>query len=399
MHFRIDVLHVVKFSQIYANPKGTRIFAKKFMRLIHFTASKGWRGHEQKIIYLYEAFRDFGYCEDQWIICREDSDIYRIASEKGLKTITFEYKSEYDFKLAKRLRQISEENKVNLLFIHNSQAHTIAVLSAVFFGLKIPLVLCRTLIKKIDTNYLRKWKYNYPGIKKIICVSNPVVEVLKPAVKDHSRLCIVGSVTDLKKFGKKNTGILRREFNIPEDYKIVGNVSAFVPVKDHVTWVNAVEELVKRGVKAKYILIGDGPLEAETKALVKNKGLENDIIFAGFRKDVPEILPELDLFLFTSNNEATGSVVLEAYASHVPSVAARAGGTSEVLIDGETGFLAEAKNPIDFADKAEQILNNPELSKSMIGKGYTFLTENFTKEVIAKKMFDELDAVLKSVKK
>ncbi|RZJ29623.1 MAG: glycosyltransferase family 1 protein [Flavobacterium sp.] len=369
------------------------------MRLIHFTASKGWRGHEQKIIYLYEAFRDFGYCEDQWIVCREGSDIHKIASDKGLQTITFEYKSEYDFKLAKRLRKIAGENRADLVFIHNSQSHTIAVLSAVFCGLKTPLVLCRTMIKKIDTNFFRKWKYNYRGIKKIICVSQPVVDVLKPAIHDHSRLCIVGSVTDLKKYDKKDTGILRREFNIPADYKIIGNVSAFVPVKDHVTWVGAVEELKRRGLKAKYILIGDGPLEAEIKEFVKSKSLENDVIFAGFRKDVPEIWPELDLFLFTSSNEATGSVVLEAYASRVPSVAARAGGTFEVLVDGETGFLAEAKNPVDFADKAEMILSNNLLRNNMIEKGYEFLKANFTKEVISKKMFDELDAVLKASKK
>ncbi|RZJ29018.1 MAG: glycosyltransferase, partial [Flavobacterium sp.] len=108
---------------------------------------------------------------------------------------------------------------------------------------------------------------------------------------------------------------------------------------------------------------------------------------------------ELDLFLFTSNNEATGSVVLEAYASHVASVAARAGGTSEVLIDGETGFLAEARNAADFADKAEAILSNDDLRNSMIEKGYEFLKANFTKEVISKKMFAELDAVLKQSKK
>jgi glycosyltransferase involved in cell wall biosynthesis len=368
------------------------------MRLIHFTASKGWRGHEQKIIYLYEGFRDLGYCEQQWIVCREDSEIYKVAREKGFNIIPLEYKSDYDFKLAKRLREIVRENQVDLVFIHSSQAHTIAVLSAVFKSLETPLVLCRTMIKKIDTNVLRKWKYNYPGIRKIICVSQPVVDVLKPAIKDHSRLCVVGSVTDLRKFDKKNTGILRREFNIPEDHKIVGNVSAFVPVKDHVTWVGAVEELKKRGVKAKYILIGDGPLEAEIKSLVKSKNLENDVIFAGFRRDVPEILPELDLFLFTSNNEATGSVVLEAYASHVASVAARAGGTSEVLIDGETGYLAEARNPIDFADKAEKILMNDDLRRTMIENGYQFLKDNFTKEVIAKKMFAELDTVLKASK-
>lgn len=362
------------------------------MKLIHFTASTVWRGHEQKIIYLYEAFRDFGYVEEQWIICPQDSEIRKVAQEMNLNVITFDLKSEYDFKFAKTLKKITVEKKIDLVFIHSSKAHTMAVLSSVFCGLKIPLVLCRTLIKKIDTNFLRKWKYNYKGIKKIICVSQPVIDVLKPAIYDTSRLCIVGSVTDLGKFTKRHkTGMLHKEFNIPTEYKLVGNVSAFVPVKDHITWINAVEILIQRGIKAKYVLVGDGYLESEIKELVATKGMQEHVIFAGFRKDVPEILPEFDLFLFTSNKEATGSVILEAYACNVPSIAANAGGTSEVLINGETGFLAEAGNAKDFADKAELILNDENLQQKFIKNGYNFLVQNFTKEVIAKKMFDELN--------
>jgi L-malate glycosyltransferase len=364
------------------------------MRLIQFTAADGWRGHEQKIIYLYESFRDFGYVEDQWIVCRNDSMIKKVALEKGMNVLSYDFKSEYDLKFAKKLSKLSKELKADVVFMHSSKAHTLGVLANLFFGMKAKLVLCRTMIKRVDTNFFRKWKYNYKGIKKIICVSQPVVDVLKFAVNDESRLCIVGSVTDIQKFSKKTKeGILHKEFNIPQDYKIVGNVSAFVPVKDHVTWVNAVEILVKRNIKAKYILIGDGPMEDEIKELVKEKNLTNDIIFAGFRSDIPTILSELDLFLFTSNKEATGSVVLEAYASHVPSIAANAGGTYEVLIDGETGFLAEAGNALDFANKAELILKDVALQQKFIKNGYQFLIENFTKEVISKKMFDELNKV------
>lgn len=365
------------------------------MRLIQVTASKGWRGHEQKIIYLYEAFRDFGYVEDQWIVCPTDSEIFKIATQKNMQVIGLDFKSEYDFKFAKSLKSIATFNKADVIFIHNSESHTIAVLSALFYGLKVPMALCRTLIKRVDTNFLRKWKYNYKGIKKIICVSQPVVDVLKYAVKDHSKLCVVGSVTDINKFTKtQKTGMLHQEFNISEDYKIIGNIAAFTGFKDHKTWINTVAELVQRKVKAKYILIGNGPLEAEIRAQVKELGLENEIIFAGFRKDIPEILPEMDLFLFTSNNEPTGGVLLESYACRVPIVAANAGGIPEVVIDNETGFLAQVGNPIDFADKVEQLLFNEELQEKFTKNGYQFLLDNFTKEVIAKKMFDELNEII-----
>ncbi len=365
------------------------------MRLIQITASNVWRGHEQKIIYLYEAFRDFGLVDDQWIVCPKNSEIFKVASERNMQVIPIEFRSEYDFKLAKEIKKIADDKKANIIFIHNSQSHTQTVLSSVFFGLTIPLVLCRTLIKRVDTNFFRKWKYNYKGINKIICVSYPVVEVLKYAVKDHDKLCVVGSVTDIHKFKKtERTGILHKEFNIPTDHKIIGNIAAFTGFKDHITWVNTVAELVKRGIKAKFILVGEGKLEKDIKQQVKELGIEDAIIFAGFRKDIPEILPEFDLFLFTSNNEPTGGVLLESYACRVPIVAANAGGIPEVVKDNETGLLAEVGNPIDFADKVILLLDNETLQKQFTDNGYQFLKDNFTKEVIAKKMFDELNEVL-----
>lgn len=370
------------------------------MRLLQITASGVWRGHEQKIIYLYEAFQEKNYVEDQYIVCANDTPIFDVATKKNMQVIGFDYKSEYDLGFAKKLAQIVKEKKIDVVFIHNSKAHTLAVLSHLFYKLPAPLVLCRTLIRRVDSNMLRKWKYNYKGIKKIICVSQPVVDILKPAVKDHSRMCVVGSVTDINKFTKQEkNGLLHKEYNIPSDYKIIGNIAAFSGFKDHYTWVDTVEILVKRNnVKAKYILIGEGKLEAEIRQYVSDKNLDEHIIFSGFRKDIPEVLPEFDLFLFTSNNEPTGGVLLESYACKVPIVAAKAGGIPEVIVENETGLLAEVGNPMDFADKVELLINDPELQKKFITNGYQFLLDNFTKNVISKKMYDELMEVIQSCK-
>ena len=362
------------------------------MRLIQFTASNGWRGHEQKIIYLYEAFKAEGYVEDQWVVCPIDSELYRIATEKGMQVIPFEYKSEYSLSYAKTFKKLAKEKNASVIFIHSSKAHTLAVLSHFIYGMKVPLVLCRTLIKRVDTNFFRKWKYNYKGIKKIICVSQPVVESLKFAVKNDNRLCVIGSVTDINKFQKQApTGMLHKEFNIPEDYKLIGNIAEFTGFKDHYTWVDTVEILVKENkIKAKYILVGKGSMEQDIRNYVDEKGLTEHIIFTGFRRDVPEILPEFDLFLFTSNNEPTGGVLLESYACKVPIVAADAGGISEVIVNGETGLLAKVGNAEDFASKINLLINDETLQDKLTSNGYQYLLDNFTKSVIAKKMYIEL---------
>ncbi|MBC7439280.1 MAG: glycosyltransferase [Flavobacterium sp.] len=371
------------------------------MRVLHFTASKVWRGHEQMIIDIYESFRDNEFVADQVIVCPSDSEIFKVATERKLKVHPVDYKSEYNLTFAKKFKKLVVEYDADIIMIHNSKAHTASVLSSIFFGLDVPMVLSRTLIKDIGTNFFRKYKYNYKGIKKIICISEPVVDILKPSIKDFGKMTVVGSVVDTERFiYHKKSGYLHKEFNIPFDYKIIGNVSAFSKVKDHFTWIDAVEILVNRGVKAKYILIGEGPLELEIKNYAKNKGIENEIIFAGFRNDVHLCLPEFSLFLFTSNNEATGGVILESYACKVPVVAARAGGIPTVLIDNETGLLAETGNALDFADKTELLLNDTELQDKFIKNGYEFLMATSTRTIIGKKIATILkDVVSNNFKK
>lgn len=358
---------------------------------MQFTVSDSWRGHEQKIIYLYEAFRDFGYVEEQCIVCRKNSKIYDVAKSKGYNVIGLDFKSEYNLRVAFKLKKLSQEFKSDVIFVHSSKAHTVAVLASLFFRMKSSLVICQTRIKRIDTNFLKKWKYNYSGVKKIICVSQPVVDILKGSIKNHLKLSIVGSVVDVKKFTKsKKDGLLHREYNIPADYKIIGNVGALDPVKDIPTWIKTIKILVDKGVKAKYVLIGEGPLEEKIKLMISDLGLENHVILTGFRKDVPDCLPEFDLFLFTSKSEATGGVVLESYACKVPVVAANAGGIPTVLEDGVTGLLAEVGNPDDFAEKVICLLNDVSKQEELVKNAYQFLIDTSIKEVIAEKMITEL---------
>ncbi|TRX41366.1 glycosyltransferase [Flavobacterium restrictum] len=368
------------------------------MRLIHFTASKVWRGHEQMIVDIYESLRDNSLVTHQVIVCATNSEIYKVAVERNLQVMTFDFKSEYSLKFAKKFKKLVADFETDVILLHNSKAHTIGVLSATFFGLKVPMILFRTLIKNVGTNFFRKYKYNYKGIKKIVCISQPVVEILKSAITDHNKMTVVGSVVDTENFvHNRRTGFLHKEFNIPLDYKIIGNVSAFSKVKDHYTWVDTVGELFERGLKAKYILIGDGALESDIKEYVKAKGLQNEIIFAGFRKDVNKCLAELDLFLFTSKSEATGGVILESYACKVPVVAARAGGIPTVLIDNETGLLAEVGNPIDFANKVEELIGDVNKQQQFTANGYDFLMATSTRLIIGAKIFNILNEVMNNL--
>jgi glycosyltransferase involved in cell wall biosynthesis len=365
------------------------------MRLLQITASNVWRGHEQQIVYYYEEFAP--KVEHQVLLCTPNTRLHEIAVERHYNVHTLPFHSEYDRKWMKKIHQIIQDEKIDLILIHNSTAHTLCVLSSLLYGWKTPMVFFRTLIKKVDTNFFRKWKYNYKGLKKIVCVSQAVIDVLNPAIKDKSRLSIVGSATDLNEFHRTQpNGNLRRELGLAGDTIIIGNIAAFVGFKDHVTLVHAAEQIVKEVPNVKFVLAGKGELEADIKALVAEKNLTDYFAFLGFRTDIPELFPEFDLFLFTSKLEPTGGVLLEAYASHVPIVATRAGGIPEVVVENETGLLCEKENASDFAEKTIRLLQDKDLQDQLVQNGYQHLVQNFTRQVIAEAMFKELEAVLKS---
>jgi len=363
------------------------------MRLLQITASNVWRGHEQQIVYYFDEFNP--KIEHQVLLCPTNTRLADIAEEKKYTYYSLPYNSKSKKLWISTINKIVKEHKIDVILIHNSKAHTLCIMHSLLYRSKIPMVFFRTLIKKVDTNPLRKWKYNYKHLKKLVCVSQAVVDVLKPAIKDHSRLSIVGSATDINEFPKKKaTGLLLREFNLPEDTILIGNISAFVPFKDHYTFLNAAKIIKAKKPNVKFVLVGKGEMEDEIKGYAKQLGLENDIIFTGFRKDIPEIFPEFDVFMFTSKLEPTGGVLLEAYNCHVPIVATNYGGIPEVVIHNETGILCEKENAQAFAEAALKIIEDKALGEQLVANGEKHLLANFTKEIIAEKMLKELQEIL-----
>ncbi|SFD32451.1 glycosyltransferase family 4 protein [Algibacter pectinivorans] len=359
------------------------------MRLLQITASSVWRGHEQQIVYYYDAFDS--KIEHQVLICPTETKLAEIAVSKNYNVHALPLKSEYSRRWIKKIIQVIKNEKIDLVLIHNSTAHTLCVIASLLSIKKTPLVFFRTLIKDIATNPLRKWKYNYKHLVKLICVSQAVIDVLGPSIKDHSRFTIVGSATNLDDFKRTSKSYkLHDELGLPRTTQLIANISAFVPFKDHYTFIKTVNILKDKLPNAKFLLIGTGKMEDEIKAFTKELGLENHILFLGFRNDISEIFADFDLFLFTSKLEPTGGVLLEAYASHVPIVATNAAGIPEVVNHNQTGLLCEKENPESFAEAVLTVLENKELKEKFIKNGFKHLKENFTKEVITEKMREEL---------
>jgi len=326
------------------------------IKVLHISTPDTWRGGEQQLAYLLQELRELGV--EQFLLARKGGKLSSWAQQEGFSVIEFAKKGRYHLKASRTIGKLIRKQKISLIHTHDSGAHTLAYLAALVRGNRTPLVVSRRVDFPVGKSFMSRKKYNHKNVKRILCVSDAIKAITGRTVNNKRVLKTVYSGIDATRFPHPPTGILRKEFDIPEDYAIVGNVAAIAPHKDYFTFVNAAEELLKTHSKVRFLIIGDGPMREEIKAYVSQKGLNKEILFTGFRNDIPQILPELDVFLFTSETEGLGTSILDAFACKVPVIATAAGGIPELVTEGETGFLAEIKNAKQLAGKVQLVLSN-----------------------------------------
>ena len=144
----------------------------------------------------------------------------------------------------------------------------------------------------------------------------------------------------------------------PKGHKVLVHVSNFRPVK-RVVDVVQIFAGVREKMPATLVLVGDGPDRDTAEAEVDRLGLKRDVRFLGKVENVADILRGGDLFLLPSNTESFGLAALEAMACGVPVIASNLGGIPEVVVDGETGYLAPVGDVPRMTEQALGLLQDP----------------------------------------
>jgi len=333
--------------------------------IVHVSTPRSWRGGEQQLVYLAEALR--AAAVPQLVVCPPGSEVERACRERGLPVLPLRRRASVDPLFARALARAANAAGAALVHAHDPHGHTAAALGASLFGLRAPIVVHRRVDFAIGRGRFSRWKYDHPAVRRIVCVSRAIAEIVRPALRDPARLRVVHDGVDPARWaGARPDGRLRREYGVPAGVPLVGNVAALAGHKDHFTFVDTAARLLADGVDARFVAIGDGPLRAELAAYVRGKGLEGRVVLAGFREDLTTILPELDLFLFTSKEEGLGSSILDAYLCRVPVVATAAGGVPEIVQDGETGLLAPIRDPAALAERVRRVLGDPALRTRLV---------------------------------
>lgn len=351
------------------------------LAILHLSSARTWRGGEQQIAYLVETLHQQQI--QQYIFCVEDSPLAHWCKAQHFPSRFYKKRSAFDLKVAKQIRVICKEKSITHVHAHDSHAHTFAWLAAECFGNLAAIIVSRRVDFPVSSgNLLTRRKYNHPRIKTIICISHQIKRVLSPAIRDATKLVVVHSGIDLSKFSNASN-LLRVNYGIANHTFVVGNVAALAGHKDYFTFVNTAKVLIEQHFPIHFFIIGaDGGEQSAIEEHIQMLDLQSYITLTGYRNDIPELLPALDVLLFTSKEEGLGTTILDAFASHVAVVATRAGGIPEMVEHGITGMLAEIGDSVALANHVKTILLDTHL-KSRIQQNAWRKVQEFSKENMA----------------
>ena len=191
----------------------------------------------------------------------------------------------------------------------------------------------------------------------MIFVSNKDLQTAlkyKITTPQKARLIRAGVTPKTKESLHFNKAKLFEELGIKEGTKIVLQTANLKPEKNPLESVKIANIVCKKMPNTVFLYTGTGPLKAKTENLIKELKLENNFKLIGERDDISHLLSIADVFLLTSIREGLPMALLEALFMKVPSVCYNVGGISEVLKDGQNGFLISQN---DSKKAAQSIIN------------------------------------------
>lgn len=278
----------------------------------------------------------------------------------------------YDLALASHMVDLIRFQKLDLLHVHYAIPHaTSGYLAKQILGAEAAHVPIITTLHGTDITIVG----NDPSYKPVVDFSINQSDGVT-AVSDYLRnetyanfdikndIKVIPNFVDLERFHRQEKTHFRQMI-CPNDEKILTHVSNFRKVKRVNDVVAVFARVLESGIKAKLLMVGDGPERTSAEQHCRDLGVCSDVRFVGKQEKIEEILSISDVFVMPSESETFGLAALEAMSCGVPVISSNAGGVPELNIHGETGYLCDVGDTQAMGNYAITLLSNNELQKKM----------------------------------
>jgi glycosyltransferase involved in cell wall biosynthesis len=305
----------------------------------------------------------------------------------GIRTIKLHGESHYDARVVYRLSRLLKGEQPDVLHTHLPRADFVGALAHILYP-RTPWIC------SIHDIYSKSWSgyWSLPFFARLWQRADSLIAISQ-AVKDWlmkewhippEQVVVINYGIEVDSFSVPQVD----ERNAAADRnkrRAIGTIGRLEARKGHETLIRAMPEILQRLPDASLQIAGHDPWDygQMLQAVIDNLGLERQVQLLGFRDDVPAFLHGLDVFALASHSEGFGQVIIEAMAAGKPVVASRIATFTEIVLEGETGFLVESKNPKAFADAICWLLTHPREAQQMGKCGQERIRCHFSAERMA----------------
>ena len=214
---------------------------------------------------------------------------------------------------------------------------------------------------------------------KVIVVSQKMHrELIKSGINKNNVELVYNGIVSKNYVDDGKRGFLNRTISGNADSSpIIGTIGRLNPEKGHTDFIKAARLVIDAGLRAKFVIVGDGIERENLEVLVTDLRLDDHVYFTGYLQNIIDIYKDLDLMVLPSFTEGLPNVVLEAGLMAVPVIATNVGGTPEVIDNKKTGILIEPGNPELLASQMKDFLHNRSAFKHMAISAQKKIQEHF----------------------
>lgn len=320
-----------------------------------------------------------------------------------------------DYAAYKKIKQIIEDFKPDIVHTHASKAGTLGRMAA--FSCKVPAVV-HTFHGHVFHSYFSKAKTTiFKRIEKrlaekssaIVAISDiqkhELGEIHKIAPLDKIEVIPLGF--DLNRF-QINLDLkrkkFRKEYQISNDEIAIGIIGRLVPIKNHPLFLNGLKYVLENtNKKIRAFIVGDGESKEEIVKIAQELNIDfcqsniefsiKPLTFTSWIKNIDIVNAGLDIVALSSLNEGTPVSLIEAQAANNPIVSTNVGGIENVVIQNETGLLSDIEDQDSYNKNLLELVENEEKRIQMQKKGWMHVKDQYSYE----RLVSDMDILYKKI--
>lgn len=333
-----------------------------------------WRGGEK---WMVNAAAGLAAGLGHAVVCigRKQAVWLEKAADRGVETRGLPIHSDFDPFIIGRLVRFFKKRRIDVLCCNFEKDVRLGGIAGRIAGVKKIFVRKGLCLLYDKLRYRLAYKYIVDDI------ITPAAFIKKQFAAfpwlDQNRIHVIPNGVEIPDTARWDAGKLRRAAGVPASGPVVFGAGRIFSQKGFDYFVEALALLHRQDCQVHGVIAGGGELEP-LRALAERHGIAPFVHLLGHRDDVPELMYGADVFVLSSVDEGLPNVVLEAMSVGTPVVTSDAGGTREIITDGQDGFIVPVKDAAVLAERIALLINDKALRNRIGSAGEKTIRERFS---------------------